>query len=925
MTHVKAKTRLIANARGFSLVEALVTVTIVVILALGIATLMSDMAKGSARYRRAVARTNFEQQVVALYQKADLCTCNMGGATPLSIPDPGAVAVPALSSSCTGVTTSVWDVFDSSVAGGFPFESGLKVQSVSISNPQLISGNDFSATATVSYVSDPTFGPLTPGRFLFLFAKTAAAGPPYAISTCTLGGVISTSGGTPGWDVSGNAGVTASDFIGTTDDTDVIFRRNNGLGAAIRLARSSFGVDALPIATGNGNTAIGYEALKFVTTGADNTGVGRQAGASVAFNVTTGSSNTYIGNDAGPGAAGPFSKSGAIGKNAKVSANNAIILGGTSTDPIDVGVGVSAPNARLDLRQLNQTNADNNAALRLTMNVSPTVPITGYWKNALYLETIVNDSAAPTDYANGMFAYTLSLSPNAIVDFHGIESIASKQGSGTTQSVTGTYSYAQADDGTTTGLFGSLYYSFGNAVIPNMYGQYIRMDTLGGGPVTNRYGIYLQAPTSTATNDWGFYQQLRVDGPAPSKNHFAGNFGIGTAQLPVEMFELRPPAAGTASGRGAFIRTQNGPNAGAGGDIKMILGGGTADSGSPGQFTVNSKRFNLPSTLFSVDSMAWASLGGTTTPQITTQHIVDLRNSTAASPGQRTIATRAQSYSASVATVARQLGVFIGLDSAANSVNSGGGSTVNTVTALKSVAGGPGNTGSTTVGAYGGFFEVLQGPGAVTAGFGVYIGNVVGTNAFSLYSADAAAKSYFGGNVGIGTLTATERLHVVGNVRVQAAVDCTLGTNSNPLMCSSDIRLKKNVNDIQDPLAKILSLRGVEFDWNEKGQTPGRHDIGVIAQEVEKVFPTAAATDSKTGFKRVDYAVLVAPIIQALKELSQKVQNLFGLLTIQNRKIASLNERKAKAEQDAFEIKIRLETLEKRIAQSKNLSCRKEN
>lgn len=123
------------------------------------------------------------------------------------------------------------------------------------------------------------------------------------------------------------------------------------------------------------------------------------------------------------------------------------------------------------------------------------------------------------------------------------------------------------------------------------------------------------------------------------------------------------------------------------------------------------------------------------------------------------------------------------------------------------------------------------------------------------------------GRVGIGTNNPSEQLHVVGNLRVQGSTNCILGAGSGATNCTSDARLKTNVKEIPNALDKILSLRGVEFDWNEKALTPGRHDIGVIAQEVEKVFPSTVITDHSTGYKMVDYAALVSPLIQSVKQI----------------------------------------------------------
>jgi len=148
------------------------------------------------------------------------------------------------------------------------------------------------------------------------------------------------------------------------------------------------------------------------------------------------------------------------------------------------------------------------------------------------------------------------------------------------------------------------------------------------------------------------------------------------------------------------------------------------------------------------------------------------------------------------------------------------------------------------------------------------------------------------GYVGVGVSAPTERLHVLGNLRVQGSTDCTLGNGAGGTSCSSDVRLKENIKPIPLALDKVISLRGVEFDWNNKSNSYGRHDIGVIAQEVEKQFPTAVVKDESTGYKKVDYAVLVAPLIQAVKEMYHKI----------NRSIASVeHDVKLKADQSEVE------------------------
>ena len=77
----------------------------------------------------------------------------------------------------------------------------------------------------------------------------------------------------------------------------------------------------------------------------------------------------------------------------------------------------------------------------------------------------------------------------------------------------------------------------------------------------------------------------------------------------------------------------------------------------------------------------------------------------------------------------------------------------------------------------------------------------------------------------------------------------------------------------------------------------------MIAQEVEKVFPVLVNTDKATGLKSIEYANLIAPVIEALKELANRVEYTIlsiadqkNVIDAQNKKIQSLEERLSKIE-----------------------------
>jgi len=90
---------------------------------------------------------------------------------------------------------------------------------------------------------------------------------------------------------------------------------------------------------------------------------------------------------------------------------------------------------------------------------------------------------------------------------------------------------------------------------------------------------------------------------------------------------------------------------------------------------------------------------------------------------------------------------------------------------------------------------------------------------------------------------------------------------------SSDERLKDNVSRIEDPLAKVISISGNTFDWKEESGHEGS-DTGVIAQEVEALGLPGLVATRENGYKAVRYEKLVPLLIEAIKELSDKVSAL---------------------------------------------------
>jgi hypothetical protein len=129
------------------------------------------------------------------------------------------------------------------------------------------------------------------------------------------------------------------------------------------------------------------------------------------------------------------------------------------------------------------------------------------------------------------------------------------------------------------------------------------------------------------------------------------------------------------------------------------------------------------------------------------------------------------------------------------------------------------------------------------------------------------------GNLTLDSATNVVNINASTNITGNTVVTGILSvTDDITAFYTSDQRLKDNITPIEDPLAKVLSISGNTFDWNDKSHKSG-HDVGVIAQEIEKVLPEAVTTRDN-GYLAVDYQKVVPLLIEAVKELSAKVDAL---------------------------------------------------
>jgi len=89
---------------------------------------------------------------------------------------------------------------------------------------------------------------------------------------------------------------------------------------------------------------------------------------------------------------------------------------------------------------------------------------------------------------------------------------------------------------------------------------------------------------------------------------------------------------------------------------------------------------------------------------------------------------------------------------------------------------------------------------------------------------------------------------------------------------SSDIALKENIQPLSNSLANLKQLNGYSYKFKDTEKETGAKALGLTAQEVEKVYPDLV--QGEEGSKSLQYSGLIAPLLEAIKELSTEVEAL---------------------------------------------------
>jgi hypothetical protein len=127
----------------------------------------------------------------------------------------------------------------------------------------------------------------------------------------------------------------------------------------------------------------------------------------------------------------------------------------------------------------------------------------------------------------------------------------------------------------------------------------------------------------------------------------------------------------------------------------------------------------------------------------------------------------------------------------------------------------------------------------------------------NMYNGNEWMRLTAAGRLGIGTASPGYTLHVIGSIYA-----------SGDITGLSDKRYKTDVEPIQNALEKVAALKGCSYLRTD--YRIGERQIGLIAQDVLHVFPEAVSYDTVNDKYSLNYGCLIAPVIEALKELNEE-------------------------------------------------------
>lgn len=660
------------------------------------------------------------------------------------------------------------------------------------------------------------------------------------------------------WNILGNAGTTtATNFMGTTDNVNVIFKRFNVRAGLLNVSSTSFGVGALnPASTGGFNTALGANSMLNNAAGAFNTAVGVNTliqntagvgniavGYTSMLNNTLGNYNTAIGyesvynntsgtDNVGVGRSALYSNTTGVSNSA--SGNNSLLRNTTGNYNVAMGENslrenvLGNYNTSIGMNAMYNSLGDNNTAIGSgagTGNIlgsSNTFvgffaePTGASFTNATAIGNQAKVGASNSLVLGGTGAYSVNVGIGTTTP-----SVKLEVSQGTIKNTNNTFSLIESHSYSNTGghaVFIGLG-AGGTEVAPTypsigkVLSSFIGRDAIDGLTVANYGGADMYAITtenysatnkgtmlrfSTTLNATNFVQErMRID--------HNGNVGINTL-LPAYKLHVR---GDIAADDGVYARSLYNVGYSSSAVITDILEPWT-DNGF--KLYDGNSNSHLHIEAVGATVIQSYSTGGVTKGLLENTSYSDL--------------------------YLQNRGAYVAIG------------TMPAVSKLTVTADGA--------------------DGITIQSTGVDAGDLI----FKEVGGFEKSRIYSNPTAGLTGLIITTDLTVVGNIVASGTIT------------PSDARYKENIKPLNSSLMNVLKLRGVTYDMKAEFKNKGFGNgpqIGVIAQEVERIYPQLVNTGTD-GYKGVDYSKFTPILIEAIKEQQQRIISLEGQLNQLNTK-----------------------------------------